>query len=60
MNYNKWMDGWMDDLRCKVLFNSISDISGRCLDDNEKLRAMELHLRLTSTSSEDRTLSLDQ
>ena len=40
------MDGWMDDLRFYVLFNSISVISGRCLDDNERLCAMELHLRL--------------
>ena len=39
-------DGWMDDLRFYVLFNSISDISGRCSDDNERLYAMELHLRL--------------
>ena len=40
------MDGWMDDLRFYVLFNSISVISGRCLDDNERLCAMELRLRL--------------
>ena len=26
--------GWMDDLRFYVLFNSISVISGQCLDDN--------------------------
>ena len=39
-------DGWMDDLRFYVLFNSISVISGRCLDDNERLCAMELCLRL--------------
>ena len=38
------MDGWMDDLRFYVLFNSISVISGRCLDDNERLCAMELRL----------------
>ena len=31
--------------RFYVLFNSISVISGRCLDDNERLRAMELRLR---------------
>ena len=37
-------DGWMDDLRFYVLFNSISVISGRCLDDNERLCAMELRL----------------
>ena len=29
----------MDNLRFYVLFNSISVISGRCLDDNEKLCA---------------------
>ena len=40
------LDGWMDDLRFYVLFNSISVISGRCLDDNERLCAMELRLRL--------------
>ena len=39
-------DGWMDDLRFYVLFNSISVISGRCIDDNERLCAMELRLRL--------------
>ena len=37
---------WMDDLRFYVLFNSISVISGRCLDDNERLCAMELRLRM--------------
>ena len=41
------MGGWMiDDLQFYVLFNSISVISGRCLDDNERLCAMELRLRL--------------
>ena len=39
-------NGWMDDLRFYVLFNSISVISGRCLDDNERLCAMELRLRM--------------
>ena len=39
-------DGWMDDLRFYVLFNGISVISGRCLDDNERLCAMELRLRM--------------
>ena len=38
--------GWMDDLRFYVLFNSISVISGRYLDDNERLCAMELRLRV--------------
>ena len=36
----------MDDLRVYVLFNSNSFISGRCLDDNERLCAMELRLWL--------------
>ena len=39
-------DGLMDDLRFYGLFNSISVISGLCLDDNERLCAMELRLRL--------------
>ena len=39
---------WMDDLRFYILFKSISVISGRCLDDNESLYAMELRLRLRS------------
>ena len=39
-------DGWIDDLRFYALFNSISFISGRCLDDNERLCAVELRLRL--------------
>ena len=33
--------GWMDDLRFYVLFNSVSVISGRWADDNERLCAME-------------------
>ena len=45
-NRDGFMDGWMDDLRFYVLFNSISVISGRCLDDNERLCAMELRLRM--------------
>ena len=35
----------VDALRFYVLFNSISFISGPCLDDNERLCAMELLLR---------------
>ena len=38
--------GWMDDLRFYVLFNSISVISGQWEDNNERLCAMELRLRL--------------
>ena len=39
-------------------FNSISVISGRCMDDNERLCAMELRLRLRRfLSNEDRTRS---
>ena len=40
------MNGWMDDLRFHVLFNSISVISGRWLGDHERLSAMKPHLRL--------------
>ena len=36
----------MDDLRFYVLFNSISVISGRWADDNERLCAMEPCLRM--------------
>ena len=43
---NGWMDGWMDDLQFYVLFSSISVISGRCMDDSDRLCAMELRLRL--------------
>ena len=35
----------MGDLRFYVLFNSVSVISGRWTDDNERLRAMEPRLR---------------
>ena len=35
-------DEWMDDLRFYVLFDSVSVISGRCMDDIERLCAMEL------------------
>ena len=40
------MDGWMDGLRLYVLFNSISVISGRWANVNERLCAMEPRLRL--------------
>ena len=39
-------DREMDDMRFYVFFNSFSVISERCLDDKERLSAMELHLRL--------------
>ena len=46
----------MDDLRFYVLCNSISVISGRWADDNERLCAMEPRLRLgVFTLSGDRT-----
>ena len=45
------MDGSMT--RFYVLFNSISVISGRWFDDNERLCAMELCLRLRRISLED-------
>ena len=44
--FSSVLDGWMDDLQFYVLFNSISVISGQCLDDNERLYAMELRFRL--------------
>ena len=40
------LDGWIDDLQFYVLFNNVSVISGRWEVDNERLCAMELHLRL--------------
>ena len=40
------MDRWIDDSQFYVLFNSISAISGRWADDNERLCAMEPRLRL--------------
>ena len=36
----------MTDLRCYVLFDSISGISGRWVGDDERLSALELRLRL--------------
>ena len=49
-------NGWMDDLRFYALFNSISVISGRWVDDNEKLCAVELkrappHARLEAKTA---------
>ena len=38
--------GWMDDLRFCVVFKSISVISGRWVDDNGRLCAMEPRLQL--------------
>ena len=35
------IDGWIDNLRFYVLFNSISVISGQWADDNERLCTME-------------------
>ena len=43
-------DGWMGDLQFYVLFNSISVIPGRGADDNDRLCAMELRLRLKRSS----------
>ena len=45
---NKYVQvyGWIDDLRCYALFNSISVISGRWADNNERLCAMDPNLRL--------------
>ena len=48
----------MDDLRFYVLFNSISVISGRCLDDNEScVQWNSVYGWEDVTSSEDRTRS---
>ena len=44
----------MDDLRFYVLFNIISVISGRYLNDNERLCAMELRLRVEKISPRER------
>ena len=38
----EWMDEWL----FYVLFNSVSVISGQWVGDNERLFAMESHLRL--------------
>ena len=43
---NKTAEGWMDDRQFYVFFNSVSVISGRLLDGNEKLCTMEPHLRM--------------
>ena len=43
---NEWMNGSLDDLRFNVLSNSISVISGRWADNNERLCAMESRLQL--------------
>ena len=40
------MDRWIDDLRFYVLFSSISVLSGRWADDNERLYAEEPRFRL--------------
>ena len=39
-------NGWIDDLRFKVIFNSISVISGHWEGDNERLCAIKPRLRL--------------
>ena len=44
-SYQK-IDGWMEELRFYVFFNSISVISGRWADGNEKLCAVEARLGL--------------
>ena len=43
--HSKWKK--MEDFLLSVLFNSISVVSGRWADDNEKLCAMEPCLQLT-------------
>ena len=39
-------NGWIDDLRFKVIFNSISVLLGRLEGDNERLCAIKPRLRL--------------
>ena len=51
MGQNIPFKGRVDDLRFYFLFNSISVISGQCLDDNERLCAMKLCLRLIDFTS---------
>ena len=46
VSLNNTKKQWMDDMRFYVLSNSISVISRRWKVDNERLCAMELHLRL--------------
>ena len=50
----------MDDLRFYLLLNSISVISGRWADDNERLCAMEARLRLRRFRLERGSRALDQ
>ena len=47
----------MGDWRFYVHFNSISIVSGRWLDDNERLCAMEPRLRLRRFSLEEGSIS---
>ena len=43
------LDGWMDDLRFYILFNSISIISGQWVGDNERMYAIKPNLQLKSS-----------
>ena len=54
------MNGWMDDLQLYVLLKSISVISGRRADDNERLCTMEPHLLLRGFSQHRTARSVDQ
>ena len=45
-SYGETRKEWMDDFQFYILFNSISVISGRQEVDNERLCAVEPHLRL--------------
>ena len=54
------MDGWMDNLRFYVLFNSISVIPGRWEVDNEGLCAMDLCLLLRRFRLEQESNSVRQ
>ena len=54
------MDGWMDDLQLYVLLKSISVISGRRADDNERLCTMEPRLLLRGFGQHGTARSVDQ
>ena len=58
VNFCNAIDGWMDVLRFYAPFNSISVISGRCIDENEGLwQWNSVYGSEDFTSSEDRTRS---
>ena len=46
------MNGWMDDLRFYVLYNSISVILGRCMGNNKRPYVMGHRLRSERSPSQ--------